>query len=201
MRGLLCFENFIFLYIIIMQDKTTPTWSMDCCAHDTENQQWLPTDDWVTWEEDLWKKRIARVLIAVLVGWWIASWYLGTMLQFMWWFFIVVGCLKLLDLPWFVKGYRKYDLVAAEVKRYGRLYPFFEVGFWLSLLLWHEVTKVLYTIILFMFVWAIWVGIKLAKREKFKCACLWTKINVPLTNLTLVEDLLMAVMAIMLLLS
>jgi hypothetical protein len=53
--------------------------------------------------------------------------------------------------------------------------------------------------LLLMVIGAIGVSIKLTKKEQFRCACLGTKINVPLTNLTLVEDILMALMAGMLL--
>jgi hypothetical protein len=49
-----------------------------------------------------------------------------------------------------------------------------------------------------MIIGALGVGLKLAKHEKFRCACLGTALNLPLTNLTLVEDLLMAAMAVML---
>jgi len=45
------------------------------------------------------------------------------------------------------------------------------------------------------------VSIKISKREKFQCACLGTWINVPLTKVTLLENVLMAVMALIVILS
>jgi hypothetical protein len=49
-----------------------------------------------------------------------------------------------------------------------------------------------------MIIGTIGVALKLAENEHFRCACLGTKLNIPLTNLTLVEDLMMAAMAVML---
>jgi hypothetical protein len=43
------------------------------------------------------------------------------------------------------------------------------------------------------------VAIKLAKKEKFQCACLGTFLKVPLTKVTLVEDFGMALLALILL--
>ena len=40
------------------------------------------------------------------------------------------------------------------------------------------------------------VSIKIAKREKFQCACLGTFINVPLTYITIIENFGMATMAL-----
>jgi hypothetical protein len=43
------------------------------------------------------------------------------------------------------------------------------------------------------------VAIKLAKKERFQCACLGTFLKVPLTKVTLVEDFGMAALAALML--
>jgi hypothetical protein len=47
---------------------------------------------------------------------------------------------------------------------------------------------------------SIGVIISLLKKQKFQCACLGTILKVPLSNITLIEDLTMVVMAAMTLL-
>jgi len=63
-----------------------------------------------------------------------------------------------------------------------------------------ELTIVAIVTFVIMVIGSIGVGIKLAKNEKFKCACLGTKLNIPLTKLTFIEDVLMAVMALVMIL-
>lgn len=110
-------------------------------------------------------------------------------------FFLVFAGFKLLNLKGFAKGYGEYDLLAKHWKGYGYIYPFIELI--LGLLYLHIPTNLLlnsFTLFLMIFS-GIGVAIKLAKREKFECACLGTFIQVPLTKVTLVEDFGMAAMA------
>jgi len=45
------------------------------------------------------------------------------------------------------------------------------------------------------------VARNLMSKNKIRCACLGTKIKVPLTRFTLVEDLIMLIMAVMIMMS
>lgn len=116
-------------------------------------------------------------------------------------FFLVFSGLKLLDVPGFAKGYATYDLLAARVKAYGYVYPFVELALGLSYVsgvapYWTNVA----TAVLMAF-GGIGVAIKVARGEKFRCACLGMLIDVPLTHVTLVEDFGMAGMALFMILS
>lgn len=123
----------------------------------------------------------------------------ATVAYFMAGFFLVFAGFKLVDLPGFADGYGTYDLLARRWAGYGFLYPFVELGFGLAMLgglhpawlLWAEVAVMAFS--------GIGVATKLAKGEKFQCACLGTFLKVPLTNVTLVEDFGMAALALYLL--
>ena len=58
-------------------------------------------------------------------------------------------------------------------------------------ILWFEIVVMIFS--------GIGVAIKLARREKFQCACLGTFLKVPLTKVTLIEDFGMALLAIIML--
>ena len=121
------------------------------------------------------------------------------MASFMAGFFFVFAGFKLLDLPGFATGYSKYDLLAAKWKGYGYLYPFIELALGIGYLTSPLDPILNITTAALMIFSAIGVSIKVAKRETFQCACLGTFINVPLTAITLVEDLGMATMALVIL--
>lgn len=111
-------------------------------------------------------------------------------------FFLTFAGFKLLDLPGFAQGYSTYDLLAQRVFAYGYVYPFIELAFGLTMLVGFHPTWLLITEAAVMIFSGIGVVIKLAKREKFTCACLGTSFKLPLTNITLIEDFGMAALAI-----
>ncbi len=123
------------------------------------------------------------------------------MQNFMAGFFFVFAGFKLLDLKGFAEGYSQYDLLAKQWHGYGLLYPFIELILGIGYILIPTNFTLNAITALLMIFGGIGVSIKVAKREKFQCACLGTFIDVPLTYITIVEDFGMAVMAgIMLLL-
>lgn len=115
-------------------------------------------------------------------------------------FFLVFAGFKLLDLPGFAQGYSTYDLLAQRVFAYGYVYPFIELAFGLTMLVGIHPPWLLVTEAAVMVFSGIGVVLKLAKREKFTCACLGTIFKLPLTKITLVEDFGMAALAVALLL-
>lgn len=121
------------------------------------------------------------------------------MSYFMIGYFLVFSGFKLMDLKGFASGYSTYDLLAQRFYRYGYIYPFIELFFGLSMILNLYPKAVLILEILIMGFSGIGVVIKLAKKEKFQCACLGTFLKVPLTKITLIEDFGMALMAIVML--
>ena len=132
------------------------------------------------------------LLVAVSTGDWSAE---ALMRHFMAGFFIVFSFFKLLDPSGFVSAYRGYDLIARKVPAWGWAYPFVELTLGVAYLLaclpigTNAVTLVL------MLVGAAGVLKALLDKRAIRCACLGTALNLPMTKVTLVEDLTMAAMA------
>ena len=121
-------------------------------------------------------------------------------MQWMSWFmagfFIVFSFFKLLNLNGFAEGYRTYDVVAKAMPAYGFIYPFIELALGIAFLTGFNpfVTNIV-TLIL-MGLSTIGVVQSLMKKTTFQCACLGTIIKLPLSKVTLFEDLLMVAMSL-----
>lgn len=115
-------------------------------------------------------------------------------------FFIVFATFKLMDLPGFAEGYQTYDLLAKRVPVYGYVYPFIELFFGFTMILLPFSRGLLIAEFAVMAFSGVGVAIKIAKKEKFLCACLGTFLKVPLTKITLIEDFGMALLALIMLL-
>jgi len=119
----------------------------------------------------------------------------GFMARFMGGFFLVFGGLKLLDLRGFVSAYAMYDLLAARVTAYGWVYPFLEVGLGLAYLAVPDEAGLHRATLGLMAFSSVGVILAVTRGEKLKCACMGTAFNLPMTTVTIVEDLGMAAMA------
>ena len=120
---------------------------------------------------------------------------MGWMNQFMAGFFLVFSFFKLLNIKGFAEGYATYDLLAKRWFFYGSIYPFLELGLGLLYLLqWFPLFTQIFTVILMSFS-SLGVLQALAKKQTIRCACLGTILNVPLSSITLVEDILMVLLA------
>ena len=122
------------------------------------------------------------------------------MLAFMGYFFLVFGVLKLIRLRGFVEAYREYDVLAMRSTTYAYAYPFLELFFAAAYLLAWQVQAVSAAVAVVMLIGAYGIYRKLRAKEEIPCACLGTVFKVPMTWVTLGEDLLMAGMALWLLL-
>ncbi len=110
-------------------------------------------------------------------------------------FFVVFSLFKLIDLRGFAMGYNKYDLISQRWYAWGYIAPFIEMilgSFYILRVDSYELHTItfIYSLIIVIGVWK-----KLAKREIFTCACLGTVLKVPLTKVSLIEYLIMALMA------
>jgi len=159
----------------------------------------------VPWyKSDKFGKIFPYFLGTILVGGTILSLIFDFMLLYMGIFFIIFSSFKVLDWKGFANAFEKYDLIAAKSKIYALSYPAIEfvlgvlfiINYFSELLL---IPLAIVTLFI-MGIGGIGISIKLIKKEKFQCACLGTKINVPLTSVTILEDLLMVVMAVIILL-
>jgi len=132
------------------------------------------------------------VLIAAATDHWSA---MTMMRHFMAGFFIVFSFFKLLDLPGFVNAYFSYDLIARAVPKWGWVYPFVELGLGVLYLLDAVPIATNILTLVLMLVGSAGVLKALMEKRKIQCACLGTALNLPMTKVTLVEDLTMAAMA------
>ncbi|MFN0219412.1 MAG: heavy-metal-associated domain-containing protein [Hyphomicrobium sp.] len=123
------------------------------------------------------------------------------MTNFMAGFFLVFSAFKFLDLKGFADAYASYDLLAARWPGYGYVYPFFELALGLSYLFRLDpgVTNIA-TIALMSFS-SLGVLNALSQKRSIQCACLGTVLKLPMSTITLVEDLGMAAMAAAMLLA
>jgi len=118
-----------------------------------------------------------------------------TMTNFMAGFFLVFSFFKLLDLPAFADNYATYDLLAARSRAYALLYPFLELGLGIAYLVRFAPSATNAATLVLMLIGTAGVANALAARQKIQCACLGTVFNLPMSTVTLVEDLSMAAMA------
>jgi len=121
--------------------------------------------------------------------------------HFMAGFFLVFSFFKLLDLKGFADSYAMYDLLAKRVKAYAYIYPFIELGLGVWYLLGWQ-TKALHLVTLIVMGFST-IGVVLAvmHKQKIRCACLGTGFNLPMSTVTIIEDVLMVAMAAWMLLN
>jgi len=117
------------------------------------------------------------------------------MRHFMAGFFLVFSFFKLLDVPAFAMSYSSYDIVARRWLGWGYVYPFIELAF--GLLFLTNIQPVFTNAATFVVMVVSTVGViqSLLAKRKFQCACLGAVFNLPMSTITLVEDLLMVGMA------
>lgn len=124
----------------------------------------------------------------------------GWMNQFMAGFFLVFSAFKFLDLKGFADGYASYDLLAKRWHAYGYIYPFLELSLGILYLTQSLPVFTQVATIIIMGFSSIGVINSLIKKQKFHCACLGTVLKVPLSSITLIEDLSMVALAVLALL-
>jgi len=117
------------------------------------------------------------------------------MRYFMGGFFLVFSFFKLLDLRGFADAYRSYDVVARLLPAWGIVYPFTELALGIAYLLTLNPNATNLVTLVLMLVGAVGVLKALLDKRAIRCACLGTALNLPMTKITLVEDLGMAAMA------
>lgn len=111
-------------------------------------------------------------------------------------FFITFSFFKFLNLRGFADSYASYDLLAKKWHGYGFVYPFIELGLGIAYVLqWQPQYTNLATIVVMGFS-SIGVIIAVTNKRKIQCACLGAVFELPMSTVTIIEDLLMVTMAI-----
>ncbi|MEN0020634.1 MAG: MauE/DoxX family redox-associated membrane protein [Planctomycetota bacterium] len=138
---------------------------------------------------------VAYILLASFLGALPTVTLNDVMANFMGGFFIAFSFFKVLDLRGFVASFRRYDILAEKTPPYAWAYPGIELALGLAYLtrLWPVFIAIV--TLLIMLVGTVGVARSLIRRDKIRCACLGTVINLPLGTVTLIENLGMAAMA------
>ncbi len=118
---------------------------------------------------------------------------------FMGFFFCQFAMLKLFDVEGFANGFQMYDLLAKKSRQYALAYPLVELGLGLAYLSFFIPVLTYLVTIGLMSVGAYGVFQAMQNKLDVKCACMGTTLNVPLSTVTLTEDLGMGIMAFILL--
>lgn len=117
------------------------------------------------------------------------------MTDFMAGFFLVFSFFKLLDLRGFADAYQSYDIIARRSRPYALAYPFIELALGVAYLLDWQPTITNSITLALMLIGSIGVIRAVLDKRRIRCACLGTALNLPMTTVTIVEDLGMAAMA------
>ena len=121
------------------------------------------------------------------------------MRYFMAGFFLVFSFFKLLDLNAFADAYSGYDLLASRWRNWGLIYPFFELFLGLAYLSNFNPLLTNWVTLVLMSFSALGVIKAVANKTQIQCACLGTVFKLPMSTVTIVEDVGMVLMAVLML--
>ena len=115
--------------------------------------------------------------------------------HFMAGFFIVFSFFKFLDIRAFADSYAMYDVIAKQWKGYGYLYPFIELLLGIAYLTAFNLILTNSITVVVMSISSIGVMQSVVRKQKIRCACLGAVFNLPMSTVTIIEDVLMVIMA------
>jgi copper chaperone CopZ len=121
--------------------------------------------------------------------------WMGWMNNFMGGFFIAFSFFKFLDLKGFAESYATYDLLASRWRGYGYVYPFAELALGIAYITGFNPLVTNFATIIIMGFSSLGVIRAILNKRKIRCACLGTVFKLPMSTVTVTEDLLMVAMA------
>ena len=178
-----------------IEEKKAYFCSKDCLEKYEQKHNLKPALTRKTW----FKVLLYTVIVILLIGLTALLQTTGYMILFMGIFFVVVSFLKFLDWKGFAQAFAMYDLIAKKSRYYALAYPFIELALGLAYLFSFQIVTAAIITFIIMSVGSIGVAKNLLSKNPIKCACLGTKIKLPLTKFTFFEDITMAIMALMVL--
>ena len=123
------------------------------------------------------------------------------MLDFMGLFFLIFSFFKMLDLKGFPVSFKMYDPLAKVIPIYGFLYPFVETVLGVMFLTRIQINVALIVSLVILTVTTIGVIKTLLSKKTVQCACLGTHLKLPMTEATLIENIIMLSMSIFMILN
>lgn len=147
--------------------------------------------------KDYWPLIVIFVagLSAAFVGFNLTGEIMRAMTLFMGTVLLLLSALKVYNRSEFAMAFATYDVLAGWSDVYARNYPFLELLLAVGYLLGVVLPLVSAVTFIVMTIGAVGVARKMNDDEVIQCACLGAVFSVPMTWVTLVEDLLMAAMA------
>jgi hypothetical protein len=139
---------------------------------------------------------IVIVAIAFLGAFALHVAHLSFMASFMGLFFLLLAMFKFFDLRGFADGFTTYDLIAKKYRPYAYAYPFMELALGVAYLSGVALTFTSLATVILMTVSAVGVFKEVSRGSKIKCACLGTALSVPLSTVSIVENVGMGAMAL-----
>ena len=144
---------------------------------------------------------VGMLTVVVLSGFIYARFYGGGLQMFlagyMSMFFILFGALKLYDLPAFVRMFESYDVISKRFRLYAYAYPFIEILLGIGYFLGYGHTFFINAVCFFISLVTSWGVLGVLRKEKVPvCACLGSFFSVPISPLTLFENLVMVAMSV-----
>ena len=137
----------------------------------------------------------ACLLVQIGTGGLISVNTMDTMRYFMAGFFLVFSFFKLLDINAFANAYAGYDLLAKRWRGWGLIYPFVELALGAAYLAHFNPLLTHWATVIVMGFSAIGVIQAVASKTHIQCACLGTVFKLPMSTVTIVEDVGMVAMA------
>lgn len=107
---------------------------------------------------------------------------------------ILFGILKLYDLNKFSEIFLKYNIISQHFSIYSYIYPFIEIILGIFLFINHYLRITYFFIGIIMSISLISVSISLYKGKKLRCGCLGSFFHLPLSYVTISENILMLFM-------
>ena len=123
------------------------------------------------------------------------------MLDFMGLFFIIFSFFKMLDLKGFHVSFEMYDPLAKVIPIYGFLYPFIETVLGVMFLMRTKIIAALIISLIILIGTTVGVTKTLLSKKTIQCACLGTHLKLPMTEATLIENIIMLSMSIFMILN
>jgi hypothetical protein len=121
--------------------------------------------------------------------------------DFMATFFMTFAAFKFFRLEEFAIAFRGYDIIAKRYRPWPYIFPFVEAflgfGYFVSTNAWQ--LNIITMLVTGVGAYGVWLELK--KKSNIPCACLGTIIKLPLTKVSLAENLTMFVMAALMLVS
>lgn len=110
-------------------------------------------------------------------------------------FFLSFSFFKLINLKNFAESYAMYDVVAKKFKAWGFIYAFIELGLGIAFMANFNPVLTNWITLVVMLVSVIGVLESVLNQRKIKCACLGAVFDLPMSTLTIIEDVLMIIMS------